>query len=547
MKKNSWRIGIVLLCFVAVVWLLLPSIVSLLLTHSTQDRCRISFFLTPNRASVRSFQWRMLQNPQILGKIRTSLKLPWRSFIFGQEQLLAFSGPGQIVFPKGQNKLELSGEVNGNFKTGALRITGASVKVENLGRILLSGNLSNWGKENVTLSGRVNDFMLSDLRRALNIPQMPFSGKVDGMVDLVISKDKIKLFKFDLDFRELIYREKSTPFSGHVKGSYDLVASICTIENAIVKSPSGGTLELKGLLGKEEFALKFKSEGLDLEEVVSQLPEAWQKKFQFKANGNVSLDCETRWETGSLPEFAGRMQINGNLEGAKFSCGSFSLTGINRTSSKQPDFYISLRDLTFGNMRIPSAGGTLYPQEGRYLGEISFSLWEGKGVAQLSIPVTVGKSPKLVGRIDLHKMQLEKFARSLNPEIVFTGLIDIVSFIELARGHVFVQASFENIKGKPGIQKLNFGALKALANFGSANIAGSISRGDFYYRRLAGIITYNDGFLTVEGRAKSGQKYDYLMTSGYFSGINIIVDRTGNTIRIEDLKNRIQRAMKTVG
>ena len=51
--------------------------------------------------------------------------------------------------------------------------------------------------------------------------------------------------------------------------------------------------------------------------------------------------------------------------------------------------------------------------------------------------------------------------------------------------------------------------------------------------------------LTIEGTVKKAGNYDYLVTSEIFgSGINVLVDKKNNSIHIEDLKQRINNAMK---
>jgi len=121
--------------------------------------------------------------------------------------------------------------------------------------------------------------------------------------------------------------------------------------------------------------------------------------------------------------------------------------------------------------------------------------------------------------------------------------------MEVAPKNISVIAKFDNVPARPFSQKLNISAVKALASLGSSSFAGSIGKqfgsNNFYYRRLGGLITYQNGLLTIEGTVKKAGNQDYLVSSEIFgSGINVVVDNKNNSIHIEDLKQRIKGAIK---
>ncbi|HQL65657.1 MAG TPA: hypothetical protein PLS78_07360, partial [bacterium] len=152
-------------------------------------------------------------------------------------------------------------------------------------------------------------------------------------------------------------------------------------------------------------------------------------------------------------------------------------------------------------------------------------------------------------KADVKRINLEKLIHNLNPDVLVTGIVNLICFMEFGKNNVSLMARFDNVPGRPFSQKLNIGAVESLAKLGPSSFSGSIGRQfgseNFYYRRIGGVINYQDGLLTIEGTVKKAGNYDYLVTSEIFgSGINVLVDKKNNSIHIEDLKQRINNAMK---
>jgi len=93
-------------------------------------------------------------------------------------------------------------------------------------------------------------------------------------------------------------------------------------------------------------------------------------------------------------------------------------------------------------------------------------------------------------------------------------------------------------------QALNFGAVKALTALATGHPIRSISRQDFSYQKMAGRVTIKNGYLTIEGLAGRKGESGYLLKSRPFGqGINVLVHTKTNTIRLEDFRKRIARAL----
>ena len=529
---------------ILLLWLFIPLFIGLWAKLASCGRVKLSFFLTPPGARVIKFQWKIFEKPLIALGLKGSVKVPWKSFIFGSQQLLAFQAPGNITLPEGKSKVNFSAELQGNFKTGELNIKKGDVWLEKFGKIFVSGKLVKWGKEICEIEGDVKNFSIDEFRNLLGIQNLPFSATITGKLSVSINKDIVKLIKFDIDFNKLLFQQHSKPLSGHVKGNYDFLSRKCFIETGNILTETGGKLSLKGLISEEEFNVKIDSEGLSIEEIISQLPEKWQEKIKFKTNSGISINGDAFWKKQSqLPFFAGLIFVPGELVYKNFSCSDLTLTGSQETQQ----ITIFARKINFAKIKCDEIKGKITRINEKYKGNITFNFYDGSG--NVSFVTNENMPLKIYARAEINKINLLKLVQSLNPDIVVTGLVNVISFLEIGNKEFSMQAKIDNIPQRPFSQKLNISAVRALASLGSSGFAGSIGRkfgsSDFYYRKLSGVISITNGQLTIEGTAKKAGDNDYLVTSEIFgSGINVLVDRKNNSIHIEDLKQRISNAMK---
>jgi len=544
MNKKTKVLLWIIVVFVFI-WILTPVFLGIKTHNATDGKIKLCFFLTHTCAKVFKFQWKIFDKPYIELNARSTIKLPWKSLVFGTTQLLAFEGPGSIVLPSGNSKINFSGEIQGNFKTGEVNIKSGSVWLEKFGNIFVSGKLVKWGKETCEIQGKVKDFSVEELRTVFGIESLPFAGVINGNLSVIINKDIVKLLKFDVSFSNLYFQKQSKPLSGNAKGSYDILQKKCFVESGNNTTHSGGKILLKGFVSPEEFSLKIESEGVNLDEIISQLPEKWQEKIKVKNNSGISINIEGfRDKKEHLPFISGFLSLPGEICFNNFSCCSFALSG----SQDNKEINIEAEKIGFGNINCREIKGKIISYNDKYKGNITFNLYDGKG--NISFVSSEAKDPlKFYAKADVKRINLEKLIHNLNPDVLVTGIVNLICFMEFGKNNVSLMARFDNVPGRPFSQKLNIGAVEALAKLGSSSFSGSIGRQfgseNFYYRRIGGVINYQDGLLTIEGTVKKAGNYDYLVTSEIFgSGINVLVDKKNNSIHIEDLKQRINNAMK---
>jgi len=543
MKKRK-KIVILCLCTLIFLWIFIPVITGIWANTASDGKVKLFFFLTPPGAKLVNFHWKILEKPLLSLKLSGSLKVPWKSIIFGSQQLLAFQAPANINLPQGKSRVNFSGEIQGNFKTGQINIKNGNIWLEKFGRIFVSGKLVQWGKEICEIEGNVKDFAIDEFRTMLGIQNLPFAGTMTGKLSVVINKDTVKLLKFDIDFNKLLLQEYSHPLSGHAKGTYDFLQKKCLIETGNIFTESGGKLFLKGIISPEDFSVKIESEGVNLEEIISQLPEKWREKFKVKPDAKISINGEGEWKrTEKLPLFSGVFAIPDKIQYRNFSCSSLLIEGSQETEQ----ITVSASNIDIGKINCDSISGIITKENGKYRGDFTFTFYGGSGNMVL---VTTQDTPiRVYAKAHVQKINLEKLIHSLNPDILITGAVNVICFLELGVKNFSMQAKIDNVPGMPFSQKLNIGAVKALASLGSSSFAGSIGRqfgsNNFYYRKLSGVISLTNGQLTIEGTAKRAGNNDYLITSEIFgSGINVLVDRKNNSIHVEDLKRRILNAMQ---
>jgi len=527
-----------------VLWIIIPIITGLWAKHASDRKVNLSFFLTLPGARVTNFQWKVSEKPPVNIETDGSIRVPWKSFIFGTNQLLAVQLPATINLPQGKSKINFSGEIQGNFRKGELNLKDVNIMLEKFGKLFVSGRLVKWGTETCEIEGNVKDFAIDELRNILDIQNLPFSATITGKLSITINKDVVKLIRFDIDFSGLLLQKQSSPLSGHARATYDILQKKCFIETGNIVTESGGKIFIKGMVSPENFSLKIESEGVNLNEIISQLPEKWQEKFKIRSDSKFSMNAQGFWKKEeNLPFFAGSFSVPGHIQYDNFSCCCLTLKGF----SDKNEIAVEAKKVSIGKIDCRDIKGKINEENGKYRGNLNFSFYDGSGTVVFA--TSEGKPLKFYAKTEISRINLQKLIQSLNPEILITGFINTICFMEVADKQFSLQAKFDNIPGRPFSQKLNISAVKALASLGSSSLAGNIGRqfgtGNFYYRRLSGVVSITNGQLTIEGTAKRAGENDYLVTSEIFgSGINVLVDRNNNSIHIEDLKQRITRMMK---
>jgi hypothetical protein len=190
----------------------------------------------------------------------------------------AFSGPGQVASDGRKQPLHLSGTISGNFKSGDVSISRAKVTFPHLGELEVTGNLKDWGKEDVSLNGQVKDLALQALKDFFQFTS-PVAGRVNGeMTFLVGKKQNVQRVDFNLNLDGLHTEGSPGLLSGEVKGTYDLAGKKADFAGNL-KHPEGDRILFTAAVRDQDFSLQFDSEGLSLDTVLELLPESWRKKI----------------------------------------------------------------------------------------------------------------------------------------------------------------------------------------------------------------------------------------------------------------------------
>lgn len=542
--RKKIKLTLFIIVSLVLLWILIPTILGIWASKASDKKVNLSFLPTIPGARILNFQWKISELPSINLKMKGSIKIPWKSLVFGTQQLFALQVPATINLPSGKSKINFSGEIQGNFKKGEVNLKDINVWIEKFGRIFVSGRLVKWGTEICEIEGNVKNFAIDELRNMLGIQNLPFSAFITGKLSVTINKDIVKLLKFDIDFSNLLLQNNSSPLTGHIKGTYDLLGKKCIIDNGNIITQSGGKLFVKGMISDEDFNLKIESTGVNLEEIISQLPPRWQEKLKITTESKISINLEgSRKKDMVLPIFTGSISVPGQIQYNSFSCSSLNI----QSSMENNEILIEAKKIEIGKIDCNDIRGKIFRENEKYRGIINFSFYNGTGKAQF---MTTETNPlRIYAKAEISRIDFAKLVQSLNPEILITGLLNIVCFFEFGNKEYSLMAKIDNVVGRPFSQKLNIGAVKAIASLGSSNFAGNIGKqfgsGNFYYRKLSGVISIVNGYLTIEGTAGKAGENDYLVISEIFgSGINVLVDRNNNSIQIDDLKQRIGRAMK---
>lgn len=219
----------------------------------------------------------------------------FRSLFRPANLAFAFSGPGQVASDGKKQPLNLSGTISGNFKSGDVSISRARVTFPHLGELEVTGNLKDWGKENVTLNGQVKNLSLQALKGFFQFTS-PVEGRVNGeMTFLVGKKQNVQRVDFNLNLDGLHTspvgrpegedsglrpRAEGSPglLSGEVKGAYDLAGKKADFTGNL-EHPDGDRILFTVTIRNQDFSVQFNSEGLNLDTVLELLPEPWRKKI----------------------------------------------------------------------------------------------------------------------------------------------------------------------------------------------------------------------------------------------------------------------------
>ncbi len=176
---------------------------------------------------------------------------------------------------------------------------------------------------------------------------------------------------------------------------------------------------------------------------------------------------------------------------------------------------------------------------------MKFTLYGGKGIFTCDVEDEAEQFAAAFG-FNVRGLALSEFVRALSNEVCISGILDIDGKGKLAGGGSEVAASFRSRPVRGVKQVMNFSAIRVLASMGGGNPIRVFGSSDFGYSLIAGRLTVKDNHLTIEGLAGEKGKQNLLIKGGVFGGVNLSVDRTSNTIRIEEVKRRVEAATKSI-
>lgn len=153
----------------------------------------------------------------------------------------------------------------------------------------------------------------------------------------------------------------------------------------------------------------------------------------------------------------------------------------------------------------------------------------------------------MIGKFSICDINIEKLVKSIDKDIIITGIINIDGNFEIKGNDINLETLFYS-KTKKGIKQfMNFGALELLTSLSGSNPIKKVGESNFYYKTIFGKVIIKNGLFTIEGLAGEKNGKQYLMIKPILlPGINILIDRKNNTIELSDLIKRIKIAIERV-
>jgi len=178
-------------------------------------------------------------------------------------------------------------------------------------------------------------------------------------------------------------------------------------------------------------------------------------------------------------------------------------------------------------------------------GYISFSFYGGNGLLTYDIEELCDKPP-VSFKIRIKDINISRLVHALNEDIYVSGILDAEGNGSINKPEPDLEITFRSRKKKGVKQLMNFGAIKVIASLSGGSAIKSFGTSDFPYGMIAGRVTINNGYLTIEGLAGRKGHQEILIKKGLFKGVNLFIDRRFNTINIQDLRKRIIHAIESM-
>ncbi|MFH2069136.1 MAG: hypothetical protein ABII89_06730 [Candidatus Omnitrophota bacterium] len=392
--------------------------------------------------------------------------------------LIVLAAKGKVGSANSE-QLKINGRITGNFLTGSYEVSNLKVRIENIGEISVSGRIETRGTENSRISINLAGFSLAELKKSLGLTTLPAQGGLQGQAVLTIARPD-------------------------------------------------GQWKAQHLEGRVSFA------GLQFEEQkISPLSGDVQGFYDF-ATGSGQINSAR-----ILTQSGGSLSLSGNITKKGFDL-SFASDGL-----YLEDLIEALPDPVREKMGLKMekiVGKAAYDLENGILASsASFSFYKAAGNGDISVRRSENGKPSTTGHLNLAGLDLLSLLTVYGNGAQMSGIANLdYTFQAGETGLESWYALLETVPVRGVRQYLNVHALKALVALSTGSPVGFLAGKDYGYRKLKAAVTYRDGLLSIEGLARKEKGRDYILlgnTLGYT--VNISMDPRGNTINLDDLKQRL--------
>ncbi len=394
---------------------------------------------------------------------------------------IALAGKGKVGSAKPE-QLKINGRITGNFLTGVYEVSNTRVKIENIGEISVSGRIETRGEEESKIFINLADFSLPKLKKSLGLSTLPAKGDLKGQVVLAVARSDGKWKARRLDGRVI--------FAG------------LQFENQKVLPLSG---EVQGV-------------------------------YDFTSGFGQISSAHIRTRSG------GSLSLSGKITRKGFDL-SFTSDGLYLEDVLEV-LPAPVRE-KMGLKMEKVVGKATYDLEDKTLGSnVSFSFYKAAGTGNLSVrPSETGKS-SVTGHLNLAGLDLLSVSTIYGNGAQMSGSANLdYNFQVGENGLESWRALLETVPVRGVRQYLNVHALKALVALSTGSPVGFLAGKDYGYRKLKAAVTYRDGLLSIEGLARREKDRDYVLLGNVLGyTVNISMDPRGNTINLDDLKQRLNQA-----
>ena len=409
------------------------------------------------------------------------LFLPPRGGGLGGGVNVALAGKGKIG-SSNPEQLKINGRITGNFLTGSYEVSNLKVKIEKIGEISVSGRIETRGTESSRISINLADFSLAELEKSLGLTTLPKYGSLQGQAVLTIGRSAGQWKARRLDGRVL--------FTG------------LQFENQKI-APLSGDVQ-----GFYDFAA---------------------------ASGQIN-------SARILTRSGGSLSLSGNITKKGFDL-SFASDGLYLEDLIEA-LPAPVREKMGLKMEKVVGKATYDLESGTVGSNVSFSFYKAAGSGDISVRRSESGKPSTTGHLNLAGLDLLSLSTVYGNGAQMSGIANLdYTFQAGETGLESWRALLETVPVRGVRQYLNISALKALVALSTGSTVGLLAAKDYGYRKLKAAATYQDGLLSIEGLARREKDRDYILLGNLLGyTVNISMDPRGNTINLEDLKQRLNQA-----